>query len=149
MSELRINYRKVCPDALAGMYASNTYFDGCGVSQALRRLVELRVSQINGCTYCIWLHSRQLRELGDPDAKIGAVEGWRLSELFSATERAALEWAELVTRIAEGPPPDESFAHLRRHLDERQTVELTAIVANMNALNRVAVSMRLEAPRDA
>ena len=146
MSALRIEYQKVAPGAVKGMYAANAYFDSCSVPQSLRRLVELRVSQINGCTYCMWLHAKQMRELGEAEAKIAAVEGWRLSDIFSVAERAALDWAELVTRIAEGVPPDESFAAVRRHFDERQTVELTAIVANMNALNRVAVSMRLEAP---
>ena len=146
MSALRIEYRKVAADALKGMYAANAYFDGCSIPQAMRRLVELRVSQINGCTYCIWLHTKQLRELGEAEAKVAAVEGWRLADQFAAAERAALEWAEHVTRIAEGAPSDTSFTAVRRHFDERQTVDLTAIVANMNALNRMAVSMRLEAP---
>lgn len=147
MSSLRIQYKTVAPDALKGLYAANAYFDTCSVPQTLRRLVELRVSQINHCTYCMWLHARQMRELGEADAKVAAVAHWPGSDAFSAAERAALEWAELVTRIPEGTPSDASFAALRRHFEERQVVDLTAIAANMNALNRIAVSMRLEAPQ--
>lgn len=146
MSAPRIQYKTVAPDALKGMYAANAYFDRCSVAQPLRRLVELRVSQINHCSYCMWLHARQMRELGEAEAKIAAVEQWPGSEAFSSAERAALAWTEAVTRIPEGTPSDDCYAALRRHFDERQSVDLTAIAANMNALNRIAVSMRLEAP---
>ena len=146
MTGLRIAYAKVAPGAVQGMYAANSYFDGAGVSQVLRRQVELRVSQINGCSYCIWLHSRQLRELGDSDERLAALAQWRSATCFSDAERAALNWAELVTRIADGAPPDDAFADLRKHFDDRQIVDLTAVAANMNALNRMAISFRLEAP---
>jgi len=146
MTPLRIDYRKVAPGAVEGMYAANAYFDSCSILQTLRRLVELRVSQMNGCTYCIWLHSRQARALGEDDQRIAAIADWRSANCFSDPERAALHWTELVTRIAAGGPCDDAFAELRRCFDERQIVDLTAIVANMNALNRMAMSFRLEAP---
>ena len=146
MTEPRIAYAKVAPGAVSGMYAANRYFDDSSIPQVLRRQVELRVSQINGCSYCIWLHARQLRELGETEDRIAAVENWRSAGCFGNAETAALQWAELVTRIAEGAPSDPTFAELRRHLDDRQIVDLTAIVANMNALNRMAISFRLEAP---
>jgi AhpD family alkylhydroperoxidase len=129
------------------MYAANSYFDGCSIPQLLRRQVELRVSQINGCSYCIWVHSRQIKELGETKERLAAVEHWRASLCFSDAEKAALEWAEHVTRIADGTPPDPAFAALRHHFDDRQIVDLTAIIANMNALNRMAISFQLEAPR--
>jgi AhpD family alkylhydroperoxidase len=146
MKPLRIAYAKVAPGAVQGMYAANSYFDGASVSQLLRRQVELCVSQINGCSYCVWLHSRQLRELGDTEERLAAFKQWRSAACFSDAEKAALNWAERVTRIADGAPPDDAFAELRRHFDERQIVDLTAIAANMNALNRMAISFRLEAP---
>lgn len=146
MTPLRIAYAKVAPGAVQGMYAANTYFDGASVSQVLRRQVELRVSQINGCSYCVWLHSRQLRDLGDSDERIAALKQWRSAACFNDAEKAVLAWAELVTRIADAAPPDDAFADLRKHFDDRQIVDLTAIAANMNALNRMAISFRLEAP---
>ena len=146
MTPLRVAYAKVAPGAVQGMYAANSYFDGASVPQILRRQVELRVSQINGCSYCIWLHSRQLRDLGDNDERLSALKQWRSATCFNDAERAALNWAELVTRIADAAPPDDAFAGLRKHFDDRQIVDLTAIAANMNALNRMAISFRLEAP---
>lgn len=149
MTAQRIEYAKVAPGAVKGMYAANAYFDGCSIPQKLRRLMELRASQINHCTYCTWLHSRQARELGETEERVAALERWRASACFSNSERAALEWTELVTRIAGGTPSDAAFAELRRHFDDRQIVEITAIIANMNALNRMAVGLRLEAPGSA
>jgi len=146
MTAMRIQYAKVAPDAVKGMYASNAYFDSCSIPQTLRRLIELRVSQINHCSYCTWLHAKQARDLGETDERIAAVVDWRTADGFSRRERAALEWAELGTRLSEGAPSDSAFAELRRHFDDRQIVDITAIVANMNALNRMAVSFRLEAP---
>jgi AhpD family alkylhydroperoxidase len=146
MTGLRIEYAKVAPGAVKGMYAANAYFDSCSIPQALRRLLELRVSQINGCSYCTWLHSKQLRELGEAGDRIAKLANWRAATCFSDGERAAFEWAELATRISEGTPSDAAFAALREHFDDRQIVDITAIVANMNALNRMAVSFRLEAP---
>ena len=106
----------------------------------------LRVSQINGCSYCIWLHSRQIKELGETGERLAAIEHWRAALCLSDAERAALEWAEFVTRIADGAPPDAAFAALRHHFDDRQIVDLTAIIGNMNSLNRMAISFQLEAP---
>jgi len=146
MTPLRIKYAKVAPGAVKGMYAANAYFDSCSVPQMLRRLLELRVSQINGCNYCMWLHSKQLRDLGETADRIAEVNNWRTAACFSARERAAFEWAELVTCIADGAPSDSVFAALRQHFDDRQIVDITAVVSNMNALNRMAVSFHLEAP---
>jgi AhpD family alkylhydroperoxidase len=146
MTPSRIDYGKVAPGAVKGMYAANTYFDSCSIPQTLRRLAELRVSQMNGCSYCIWLHSRQARALGEAEHRIAAVADWRAATCFSGPERTALHWTELVTRISAGGPSDDAFADMRRCFDERQIVDLTAIVSNMNALNRMAMSFRLESP---
>ena len=143
---LRLDYGEVSPGAVKGMYGTNAYLDDAPIDQVLRRLVELRVSQINGCNYCIWLHARQARDLGETDARIDAVAGWRDADCFDAAERAAFAWTESVTRIADGVPSDDEFDGLGKHFDDRQIVDLTAVVANMNALNRVAISFRLEPP---
>lgn len=146
---LRIDYGNVAPDAASAMYATNGYLDDSPLDQRLRRLVELRVSRINGCNYCIWLHARQARDLGETEDRIAAVADWRAADCYSAGERAAFEWTDSVTRIADGTPPDDQFAELRKHFDDRQIVDLTATVANMNALNRLGISFRLEPPEGA
>ena len=146
MSTLRIEYGKAAPGAVQGMYAANSYFDACSIAPLLRRQIELRVSQINGCSYCIWAHSRQLKELGETEGRLAAVERWQSASCFDDAEKAALHWAELVTRISEGVPSDGAFAERRRQFEDRQIVDLTAIAANMNALNRLAISFRREAP---
>jgi AhpD family alkylhydroperoxidase len=143
---LRIDYARVAPDTLKAMYAANAALDTGSIDQTLRRLIELRVSQINGCTYCIWLHSKQARELGEAEDRIGGVESWRDADCYTDAERAAFEWTEAVTRIADGTPPDDQFAALGTYFDDRQIVDITATAANMNGLNRMGISFCLEPP---
>lgn len=143
---LRVDYGKIAPDAANAMYATNSYLNDSPVDQGLRRLIELRVSQINGCNYCIWLHSRQARDLGEPDERIAGVADWRAADCYSDAERAAFAWTESVTQITDGTPPADQFAALQQHFDDRQIVDLTAMVANMNALNRLGISFCLEPP---
>lgn len=143
---LRLDYGNISPGAVKGMYGTNAYLDNAPIDQILRRLVELRVSQINGCHYCIWLHSQQAHDLGETEKRIQAVADWRDAGCFDEAECAAFAWTESVTHISDGVPPDDQFAALGAHFDARQIVDLTATIANMNALNRVAISFRLEPP---
>lgn len=143
---MRLDYEKIAPATLKGFLDNNSYFDDCSVDQILRRLVELRVSQVNNCSYCIWLHKKQATSLGETKARIDSVADWWQSKVFSEVERAAFEWAELVTGINAGAPIDEEFAAIQEHFSEVQVVELTAIISNMNALNRMAVSFGHKAP---
>ena len=83
---LRVDYGTIAPEALKAMYATNGYLDDCSIEQGLRRLIELRVSQINGCNYCTWLHSRQACELGEPEERIAGVAAWRSADCYSAAE---------------------------------------------------------------
>lgn len=143
---LRVDYGKAAPDAANAMYATNTYLDDSPIDQGLRRMIELRVSQINGCNYCIWLHARQARELGEPEDRIAGVADWRTADCYSDAERAVFAWTESVTRITNGTPPADQFAALQEHFDDREIVDLTATAANMNALNRLGISFCLEPP---
>ena len=143
---LRIDYGKIVPDAAKAMYTTNGYLDDSPLDQGLRRMVELRVSQINGCNYCIWLHSRQARDLDESGERIAGVADWRAADCYSDAERAAFAWTESVTCITDGTPPSDRFAALQEHFDDRQIVDLTATAANMNALNRLAISFCLEPP---
>lgn len=137
----RLDYTRIAPDAVKGMYTANAYFDTCSVDQRLRRMIELRVSQINGCDYCIGLHRKQALALGESETRLGALSAWRRSDTFSDNERAAIEWAEAITHLHDRAPSDEQFAALTSHFDAIQSADLTAIIANMNALNRMAISL--------
>ncbi len=147
MVELRMDYAKIAPAGLKAMLAPNAYLNDCSIDQGLRRLVELRVSQINNCTYCIWLHAKQARDVGESDERVSAVENWReAGHLFTEQEHAVFNWTEAVTHITDGFPADPLFDELREHMDDRQVVDLTVIAASMNAMNRLAISFRHEAP---
>ncbi|MGB0630791.1 MAG: carboxymuconolactone decarboxylase family protein [Alphaproteobacteria bacterium] len=143
---MRIDYGAVAPDTVKALYATNRYLDVGHIDPALRRYVELRVSQINGCNYCIWLHGKQARELGEPEDRIAGIAEWRNSDCYSPAERAALAWTESVTNITGGTPPESEFADLKAHFSDIEIVDLTVTAANMSALNRVGISFCLEPP---
>ncbi len=143
---LRIDYGKIAPDAAKAMYATNAYLDDSLLDQGLRRMIELRVSQINGCNYCIWLHARQAGDLGESENRIAGVSNWQDANCFSDAERAEFAWTESVTRISDGTPPSDQFVALQAHFGDREIVDMTATAANMNALNRLGISFCLEPP---
>ena len=142
---LRMNYRNVATDAIRALVHVNDYIAGSTIPPELRHLVEVRTSQLNGCSYCVQVHRRQALAIGESEARLDALETWRDSDLFTAPERAALTWAEDVTRIAESRAPDDSFAALREHYSDREIVDLTFVVMSMNAWNRLAISFRRRA----
>lgn len=146
---LRIEYRDVAPGAVKALSGLNAYSDSCAIPENLRRLVEIRVSQINGCRYCIVVHRRQALAVGENEERIDALETWRDSERFAEAERAALAWAESVTRIAESQAPEEEYQALRAHFSEKEIIDLTFIALSMNAWNRLAISFRREPPGNA
>lgn len=146
---LRIDYRTVAPDAVAALAGLNDYSSRCSIAPGLRRLIEVRTSQINGCAYCVQVHRRQALGLGESEERLDAVGAWRESELFSDAERAALAWTEDVTLIAESGASDGCYEALTACFTETEIVDLTFIVLAMNAWNRLAVSFRREAPPSA
>jgi AhpD family alkylhydroperoxidase len=141
-----MEYRDIAPGAVEALAGLNAYSDGCAIPEGLRRLIEIRVSQINGCRYCIWVHRRQALAAGESEARVGGLETWRETTLFTESERAALAWAESVTHIAESQAPEDEYQNLRTHFDEKEIVDLTFIVISMNAWNRLAISFRREPP---
>ncbi len=143
---LRIEYRKVAPDAVTALSAVNRYIAASSIAPRLRHLLEVRVSQINGCSYCIQVHRRQALAAGESETRLGALEAWPVSTVFSDRERAALTWTEDVTKIAETAAPDDSFAALTAHFSEKEIVDLTFVVISMNAWNRLAIAFKREAP---
>jgi AhpD family alkylhydroperoxidase len=139
----RLDYSQVAPNgvkALGGVYG---YVMQSGLPAELTELVYLRISQINNCAYCLDMHMRDLLKKGVKIEKLALVQAWREGgHLFSARERAALAWAETVTRVAETQVPDEAFAAARAVLEEKELVDLTIAIGLMNAYNRMAISFR-------
>ncbi|WP_076860538.1 carboxymuconolactone decarboxylase family protein [Bradyrhizobium mercantei] len=140
---MRIDYSKAAPagiKALGGVYG---YITQSGLSAKLIELVYLRISQINGCAYCLDMHTRSLLKMGVKTEKLALLQVWREAEaLFDAEERAALAWAETVTRVAETAIPDEDYRAARIVFDEKQLVDLTIAIGLMNTYNRIAIGFR-------
>jgi AhpD family alkylhydroperoxidase len=142
----RISYITVAPDAMEAFGGGAKYLAGSSIKRRLRYLVELRVSQINGCAYCIDLHSKQLRKEGETDRRIDCLSVWDEVQFYTDREKAALEWAEAVTRIEGTRVPDEVYERVSAHFGEKEMVDLTLTVANMNFWNRIAISFRRQPP---
>jgi AhpD family alkylhydroperoxidase len=139
----RLDYNQIAPagvKALGGVYG---YVMQSGLPAALVELVYLRISQINNCAYCLDMHTRDLLKKGEKIERLALVQAWRESgSLFDTRERAALAWAETVTRVAETNVPDEAYQAARTAFDERELVDLTIAISLMNAYNRMAISFR-------
>ncbi|WP_018907146.1 carboxymuconolactone decarboxylase family protein [Variovorax paradoxus] len=139
----RINYNKVAPAGVKALGSVYGYISQSGLSPVLVDLVYLRVSQINNCAYCLDMHTRDLLKKGVPVEKLALLQAWREGgTLFDERERAALAWAESVTRVAETGVPDSDYAAARSVFDERELVDLTIAIGLMNTYNRMAISFR-------
>src|SRR5689334_21614708 len=138
----RIDARKASPAALQAVAALQTYVDQSGLDAKLRELIKIRVSQINGCAYCLAMHTRDARKIGETDERMHLLDDWREAPVLTARERAALEWAEAVTLVAQTHVPDEAFEIVRKQFSEKEIIDLTAAVAAINTWNRVAISFR-------
>jgi AhpD family alkylhydroperoxidase len=139
----RLDYTAIAPDGMKALGGAHTYVRKSGLPVALIDLVNLRVSQINGCAYCIDMHSRDLIKGGMAVETLVLVPAWReAGSVFSERERAALHWAETVTRVAETTVPDADFQEASAHFSQKELADLTIAIALMNAYNRLAISFR-------
>ena len=139
----RIDFNKAAPEGLAKMRELEHYLNtGSGLERVLLELVRLRVSLMNGCEYCIQLHSKELAKLHEPEGRIQGAAEWRESSAYTQRERAALGWAEAITNIQDGHAPDAVYEQMREHFDEAEAVNLTLAVAVINAWNRMSIGMR-------
>ena len=141
---LRLEYWSAAPQTIAALMAVNKSLDGSVLGAALINLIYLRVSQINGCAYCVDLHAGDLRKAGETEARIDGLAVWHDSPLFSGREKAALAWAEAVTRIEETGAPDAAWSELREHFADNELADITCAAALMNAWNRIAIAFRHE-----
>ncbi|WP_288477546.1 carboxymuconolactone decarboxylase family protein [uncultured Pseudomonas sp.] len=143
MSQLRLPFSTLSPAAYQGLIAAGQALAQSALGLELVELIYLRISQINGCAFCLGKHAETLREQGVSQAKLDRLAGWRISELFDARERAALEWAETLTAVAEKGAPDAAYEPLKAQFSDAEISDLTFVVALMNAFNRLAVGMKL------
>lgn len=142
MKNLRLPYYELSPQAMKGFLDASAAIKNGSVDKKLIELVFLRVSQINGCAYCLHMHSKALREAGETNDRLDTLAGWLLSPHFTDAERAALAWAESVTLIAASQAPDDVYLPLKKHFSDTQISDLTFAIALMNGFNRLAVSMK-------
>jgi AhpD family alkylhydroperoxidase len=142
----RANYQAAAPDVLQSMLALSAAVKKSGLPPGLVDLVDYRVSQINGCAFCLDMHSKDLRARGETEQRIYMVSAWReVPHLYSTRERAALAWAEAVTRLVDQEVPDEVYAQARAEFSEAELAQLTLSVVAINAWNRLNVAFRTPA----
>jgi AhpD family alkylhydroperoxidase len=142
----RINYQKLVPDLLKPVLALNKAVDECGLEKSLLHLVKLRASQINGCSFCVDMHSKEALRDGDSQQKVFLVSAWKESPLFSERERAAFAYTEAVTKIADAGVPDDLYAATRTHFSDEELAKLTVAIAMINVWNRLSVSFHVIHP---
>jgi AhpD family alkylhydroperoxidase len=139
-----MNYGKAAPGVMRAMNGIETYLAECGLEPRLLDLVRLRTSQINGCAYCVDMHSLDLRARGETEQRIYALPVWQETPFFTERERAALLWTEKLTLIAQDHMPDEVFARVHPHFTDAELANLTLAVTTINAWNRFGISFRDE-----
>ena len=139
----RIHYAKAAPGLYEAMDALDGYLNGCGLEKKLVCLVQLRASQINGCAYCLDMHWKDLRALGESEVRLYSLDAWRESPYYTDRERAALAWTEVVTRVADGHVPGAVYDEVRPCFSERELADLTLAAAAINAWNRLSIAARL------
>jgi alkylhydroperoxidase AhpD family core domain len=124
------------------MLALEGYLHRCGLEGSLIELVKLRASQINGCAYCIDMHTKDARAAGETEQRLYLLDAWRESPFYSPRERAALAWTESVTRVSETHVPDDVYEEARKHFSDKELVDLNWVVVAINAWNRLAIAFR-------
>jgi AhpD family alkylhydroperoxidase len=141
--EPRIDYHKMANSGAANaMYGLEHVVRTSGLEQKLIELVRMRASQINGCAFCLDMHSKDARAAGETEQRLYALNAWRETPFFSDRERAALEWTEALTRVSENHVPDEVYERVRKHFNEDELLNLSLAVVSINGWNRLAISFR-------
>jgi AhpD family alkylhydroperoxidase len=142
----RFNHHQAAPDAIQAQLALSQYVDQCGLEPSLRELVKIRASQLNGCAYCLEMHTREARAAGETEPRLHLLAAWAESPLYTERERAALAWTEAVTLVATSRVPDDVYATARAQFTENELVKLTLAIGVINTWNRFAVSFRAVHP---
>lgn len=140
--EPRIDARRYAQEAQMALLALEKYIGESGLDPKLLHLMKMRASQINGCAYCIDMHSKDARALGETEQRLYELDAWRETPFYSERERAALAWTEALTVVAETHVPDAVYEEVRKQFNEKEIVDLTYAVAAINSWNRVAIALR-------
>jgi AhpD family alkylhydroperoxidase len=138
----RLHFAKTAPGAYQAMDALETYLESCGLEEALIHLVKLRASQINGCAYCLDMHWKDLRAIGETEQRMYSLDAWRECPYYTERERAALAWTEAVTLITDGHVSDAVYDAVRPHFSEKELCDLTVVISTINAWNRLSIAAR-------
>ena len=140
----RIDHAKYAQEPMKSMLDLEKYISQCGLDHRLIHLMKMRASQMNGCAYCIDMHSIDARALGETEQRLYELDAWREAPFFSDRERAALEWTEAITLVAQTHVPDTAFEEVKKYFSEKEIVDLTIVATTINMWNRVAISMRAQ-----
>ncbi len=138
----RLKYAKVAPHGYRAMAALQHYVDECGLEPLLLELVKMRASQINGCAYCIDMHSKDARALGESEQRLYELNAWRETPFYTDRERAALLWTEELTLVSQNHVPDTVYNEVRQYFSEEELVNLTLAIVAINGWNRLAIGFR-------
>jgi AhpD family alkylhydroperoxidase len=144
MSTERIKYSAASPAAYRAMAALERFVRECGLEHPLIELVKIRASQINGCGYCLDMHTKDARAAGETEQRIHVLSAWREAPFYTPRERAALEWTEAVTEIGRAGVSDDLYARTLQQFSEKELVDLTMAVVTINGWNRLAITFRSE-----
>ena len=139
----RINTAHIGQDAYKAMRGLQSYVDATGLDKSLRELVNIRASQINGCSFCLHMHLRDARKAGEAQERLDLIGAWREAPVFTAQERAALAWTETVTLLADTHVPDDVYEAARAEFSEQELVDLTMAIVAINGWNRLMVAFRI------
>jgi AhpD family alkylhydroperoxidase len=140
----RMNYTQAYPDGFKAIYGLQQYVENCGLEHPLLELVKMRASQINGCAYCLDMHSKDARAAGETEQRLYVLNAWREAPFYSDRERAALAWTEALTKISKGPVSDELYAEARKQFSEKELTDLSLAIIAINGWNRLAIPFRSE-----
>ena len=142
----RLNAYEAAPEAMRAVQRVEGYIQQCGLEKSLIELVKMRASQINGCAYCLHVHSSDARRAGETEQRLYLLDAWHESTLYTERERAALAWTEALTRVSETHAPDVIYDEVRRHFADKELVDLTTLIGLINLRNRLAIGFRYEHP---
>lgn len=140
--QTRLNFFKANPKAMTALAGLEQQISSSGLEKSLVELVRLRASQLNGCAYCIDMHTADARKAGETDRRLALLSVWRETDIYSDKERAAFAWAEALTLVADSHVPDEVWEQARQQFEEAELVDLTLLVTTINAWNRFAIAFR-------
>ena len=140
----RLEYSRVAPEAHRAVMGLEHYVRDCGLEHSLLELVKIRASQINGCGYCLDMHTKDARAAGEKEQRIYVLSTWREAPFYTPRERAALEWTEVVTEMGRHGVTEDVYQRTREHFTDKELVDLTMAVVTINACNRLAISFSSE-----